>query len=183
MKKNFVLLTLLLVAVVMTSACSSTAVTPEQPAAQAPATEAPQAEEPVAEATKAEEPAAEAVEAKEEQTGDKVELTFSVWGDPEELAILQEIADDFVAQNPNVNITVNVSDWDTYWDKLQTTLAAGAPPDVFAVDAPLYPDYQSRGVLLNSPYSPGNSPIRIIRCSFCSNTGWLLSVPRAVHPV
>ena len=153
MKKNFVLLTLLLVTVVMTSACSSTAVTPEQPAAQAPATEAPQAEEPAAETTKAEEPAAEVAEAEEEQTGDKVELTFSVWGDPEELAILQEIADDFVAQNPNVNITVNVSDWDTYWDKLQTTLAAGTPPDVFAIDAPLYPDYQSRGVLLNlQPY-------------------------------
>ena len=79
----------------------------------------------------------------------QVPLTFNVWGDPEELAILQAIADDFTAQNPNVEITVNVSDWDTYWDKLQTQLAAGTPPDIFAMDAPLYPDYQSRGVLLN----------------------------------
>ena len=78
-----------------------------------------------------------------------VELTFSVWGDPEELNILQSIADDFTAKNPNVKVTVNVSDWDTYWDKLQTTMAGGNPPDVFAMDAPLYPDYQSRGVLLN----------------------------------
>ena len=83
------------------------------------------------------------------EEGGAVELTFSVWGDPEELAILQAIADDFVAQNPGIEVTVNVSDWDTYWDKLQTQLAAGTPPDVFAMDAPLYPDYQSRGVLLN----------------------------------
>ncbi len=149
MKKGLFLLMLLLVAVVIISACGSTPATPE-PAAQAPATEAPQAEGPAVEAAKTEEPAAaEPAKAEEEKTGDKVELTFSVWGDPEELAILQEIADDFAAQNPNVHITVNVSDWDTYWDKLQTTLAAGTPPDVFAMDAPLYPDYQSRGVLLN----------------------------------
>src|SRR5574341_1002028 len=82
-------------------------------------------------------------------TGEQVELVFSVWGDPEELAILQRIADDFSTQNPNVTVTVTVSDWDTYWEKLQTSLAGGDPPDVFAMDAPLYLDYQSRGVLLN----------------------------------
>lgn len=102
------------------------------------------AEETVAEESAAEEPAAEEPAAEEQ-----IELTFSVWGDPAELEILQEIADDFEAENPNVNVTVTVSDWDTYWDKLQTTLAGGNPPDVFAMDAPLYPDYQSRGVLLN----------------------------------
>ena len=86
-------------------------------------------------------------------SGENVELTFSVWGDPEELTILQELANDFTKENPNIKITVTVSDWDTYWDKLQTQLAAGTPPDVFAMDAPLYPDYQSRGVMLNlQPY-------------------------------
>jgi multiple sugar transport system substrate-binding protein len=89
--------------------------------------------------------AADGAEAGESQ----VNLTFSVWGDPAELNILQAIADDFTAENPNVKITVNVSDWTTYWDKLQTQLAAGTPPDVFAMDAPLYKDYQSRGVLLS----------------------------------
>jgi multiple sugar transport system substrate-binding protein len=46
-----------------------------------------------------------------------------------------------------------VSDWDTYWDKLQTGLAGGAAPDVFAMDGPLFPDYATRDVLLDlSPY-------------------------------
>jgi multiple sugar transport system substrate-binding protein len=52
---------------------------------------------------------------------------------------------------------VEVSDWDSYWDKLKTQLAAGTAPDVFAMDAPLYLDYQSRDVLLNlQPYLDKN---------------------------
>lgn len=130
MQKRFVLISLLLLTGLLLAACGAAA----QP-------EAPDVEEP------ADSDGGDA--AAEEE----VELTFSVWGDPEELKILQEIADAFHEENPNVSITVNVSDWDTYWDKLQTTLSAGNPPDVFAMDAPLYPDYQSRGVLLNlQPY-------------------------------
>ena len=48
---------------------------------------------------------------------------------------------------------MTVSDWDTYWDKLQTGIAGGDAPDVFAMDGPLFPDYQSRDVLLDlKPY-------------------------------
>lgn len=128
MKKLVILLTLLLIAALMLVSCGG------------------KEEEPTTGETA---PANEAAPAGEEMAAEEVELTFSVWGDPEELAILQEIADDFQVENPNVKVTVTVSDWDTYWDKLQTTLAGGNPPDVFAMDAPLYPDYQSRGVLLN----------------------------------
>ena len=42
-----------------------------------------------------------------------------------------------------------MSDWEPYWDKLQTSLAGGDAPDVFAMDGPLFPDYQSRDVLLD----------------------------------
>jgi multiple sugar transport system substrate-binding protein len=139
MNNRFKIVVFLLIAVMLFSACSPAAPTTQAPGASQPTAQQPAASQPTAQANQ---PSAE-----------KVDLTFSVWGDPEELAILQEIADDFTKENPNVNITVNVSDWDTYWDKLQTQLAAGTPPDVFAMDAPLYPDYQSRGVLLNlQPY-------------------------------
>ena len=36
-----------------------------------------------------------------------------------------------------------------YWDKLQTSIAGGDAPDVFAMDGPLFPDYQTRDVLLD----------------------------------
>lgn len=90
--------------------------------------------------------------AREEAKG-PVTISYMVWGAPEELEVWQKIVDDFQAANPDIKVNVEVSDWDTYWTKLKTLLAANTPPDVFAMDAPLYLDYQSRGVLLNlQPY-------------------------------
>jgi multiple sugar transport system substrate-binding protein len=89
--------------------------------------------------------------------GAKTEITFSMWGAPEELAVWKQIVADFEAANPNIKVNVEVSDWDSYWSKLKTQLAAGTPPDIFAMDAPLYLDYQNRGVLLNlQPYLDKN---------------------------
>lgn len=136
-KRLLMLITLLLVFVLAAVACTST------PAAEEAENTTPEEAADTGTETEEEAPAAE------DPGGEAVELTFSVWGDPEELQILQEIADAFHEENPNINVTVTVSDWDTYWDKLQTQLAGGTPPDVFAMDAPLYPDYQSRGVLMN----------------------------------
>jgi multiple sugar transport system substrate-binding protein len=87
------------------------------------------------------------------KTGGPVTLTFSMWGAPEELTVWKQIVADYQAANPDITVNVEVSDWDAYWDKLKTQLAANTPPDMFAMDAPLYLDYQSRGVLLNlQPY-------------------------------
>jgi multiple sugar transport system substrate-binding protein len=82
-----------------------------------------------------------------------VEITFMAWGAPEELAVWQKIADEFHTANTNITVKMDVSDWDSYWTKLDTLFAGGTPPDVFAMDAPLYLDWQSRDVLLNlQPY-------------------------------
>lgn len=89
-------------------------------------------------------------------TPEAVEITFMAWGEPEELAVWQQIADEFRAANPNITVKMDVSDWDSYWTKLNTLFAGGTPPDVFAMDAPMFLDWQSRGVLLNlQPYIDG----------------------------
>ncbi|TSA47942.1 MAG: sugar ABC transporter substrate-binding protein [Chloroflexi bacterium] len=89
--------------------------------------------------------------------GGLVTITFSAWGAPEELAVWNQIVADFEAANTNIKVNVEVSDWGAYWDKLKTQLAASTPPDIFAMDAPLFLDYQSRGVLLNlQPYVDQN---------------------------
>ena len=86
-------------------------------------------------------------------TGPEVTITYAIWGDPAELKSQQAVVDSFHAANPKITVDVSVSDWDAYWDKVQTGLAGGAAPDVFAMDGPLFPDYQSRGVLLDlKPY-------------------------------
>ena len=81
--------------------------------------------------------------------GAPVQITYMEWGDPAELDVWKAIVSDFEAANPNIKVDVQVSDWESYWTKLKTLLAANTPPDVFAMDAPLFKDYQSRGVLLN----------------------------------
>jgi multiple sugar transport system substrate-binding protein len=81
--------------------------------------------------------------------GGKVELSFMMWGEPAELTVWKQIVADFEAANKNISVTVEVSDWDSYWTKLKTLLAGQTPPDMFAIDAPLYLDYQSKGTLLN----------------------------------
>jgi multiple sugar transport system substrate-binding protein len=81
------------------------------------------------------------------------EIEYSIWGDPAELTSQIALVDGFMAAHPDIHVKVTVSDWDAYWDKLQTGLAGGDAPDVFAMDGPLFPDYQSRGVLLDlAPY-------------------------------
>ncbi len=85
--------------------------------------------------------------------GQKPAIEYSIWGDPSELQSQQAIVDVFKKANPDIDVKVTVSDWTTYWDKLQTGLAGGAAPDVFAMDGPLFPDYQARDVLLDlKPY-------------------------------
>lgn len=80
-------------------------------------------------------------------------ITYMMWGSPEELEVWNAIVADFHTAHPDINVKVEVSDWESYWNKLKTLYAGGTPPDVFAMDAPLYPDWQSRGVLLNlQPY-------------------------------
>ena len=86
-------------------------------------------------------------------TGPPATISYSIWGDPQEIKNQQAIVDAFHVANPNITVNVDVSDWEPYWDKLQTGLAGGAAPDVFAMDGPLFPDYQSRDVLLDlKPY-------------------------------
>ena len=86
-------------------------------------------------------------------TGPEATITYSIWGDPAEITNQQAVVDAFHAASPKITVKVTVSDWDTYWDKLQTGIAGGDAPDVFAMDGPLFPDYQSRDVLLDlKPY-------------------------------
>ncbi len=73
-------------------------------------------------------------------------ITYQLWGSPQEGEVWAKIAASFEAAHPDIKVKVEVSDWDSYWEKLRVLMAGGTPPDVFAMDAPLYMDWQSRGV-------------------------------------
>ena len=83
----------------------------------------------------------------------QTEISYLMWGSPQEAAAWAIVVDGFEAAHPDINVTVEVADWDSYWEKLRVLMAGGTPPDVFAMDAPLFMDWQSRDVLLNlQPY-------------------------------
>jgi multiple sugar transport system substrate-binding protein len=81
------------------------------------------------------------------------EITYQLWGSPEEGEVWKKIVSSFESAHPDIKVKVEVADWDSYWEKLRVLMAGGTPPDVFAMDAPLFLDWQSRDVLLNlQPY-------------------------------
>lgn len=83
----------------------------------------------------------------------QTDLTFQLWGSPQEGQVWNRVADAFHAAHPDIAVKVEVADWDSYWEKLRVLISGGTPPDIFAMDAPLFPDWQSRGALLNlQPY-------------------------------
>jgi len=122
-----------------TATTASTATTAPPPSAATPSTAAPSTAAPSAAATA---PCGS-------YAGPPVHITYAMWGDTTELANQQKIVDAFTQLNPNITVTPTVADWTTYWDKLQTDLAGGNAPDVFLMDGPLYPDYQTRDQLLD----------------------------------
>ena len=107
---------------IVVAACGGT--TTPTGAASAGGSEPGQRRAPTAPAASGESPAASPAG----YTGPPVTIKYSIWGDPQEIASQTAIADAFHAANPNITVNVDVSDWDAYWDKLQTGLAGGAAP-------------------------------------------------------
>jgi len=121
--------------------------------------------------------------------GPATTIEYSIWGDPTELKNQQAIVNSFHAAEPRITVKVTVSDWEPYWDKLQTLLAGGAAPDVFAMDGPLFPDYAGRDVLLDlSSYIqaesyPLSSLADLAVKDFATSDGRQMGLPRDLNVI
>jgi multiple sugar transport system substrate-binding protein len=118
---------------IVVAACGTSTTSPSAPASDAPASVAPGGS-----------PAASGG-----YQGAPASIEYAIWGDPAEIDSQTKLVESFEAVNPTIDVKVTVADWDSYWEKLLTGLAGGAAPDVFAMDGPLFPDYQARDVLLD----------------------------------
>jgi multiple sugar transport system substrate-binding protein len=117
---------------------------------------APAANQPAGDAAATEATAAEGAEATEATTGEEAAgedaavpegtLQLMGWASSDaENARLQEIIDQWNADNPDAQVQLNlVPDYDT---KLQTALAGGSPPDIFYIDSFRLPDYVAAGAV------------------------------------
>jgi multiple sugar transport system substrate-binding protein len=122
MKKLLSVLSLLIIATMVLTACGAPA--PTEPAATEPAATEPAATEP--EATEpATEPAA---------SGDKIQLRWFVGlgtgTDPASLPAQEKAVADFNAANPDIELVLEVVPFDSARDTLATQIASGAGPDI-----------------------------------------------------
>ena len=81
-----------------------------------------------------------------------VTLRVLNWATDLELSGEQRVADRFAAAHPGVRVIVE-SITSNYGEKLATSIASGAPPDVFLLDSPDIPAFVDRGLALDlTPY-------------------------------
>lgn len=81
-------------------------------------------------------------------------VTWAMWGSPAEIATHQSVADQYMAENPDINIEILAEPWSDYFTKMQALWAGGDEaiiPDVLFLWPT--PRYAAEGVLENlQPY-------------------------------
>ncbi|MFD3406560.1 ABC transporter substrate-binding protein [Kribbella sp. NPDC058693] len=73
----------------------------------------------------------------------QVTLTYAIW-DQAQAAAMKQIITEFHAKHPNIDVQVQVTPWESYWTKLQTSVTANTGPDVFWMTM-VYAKYYATG--------------------------------------
>jgi multiple sugar transport system substrate-binding protein len=76
------------------------------------------------------------------------EVTFMVFGDPEEIQAYREVIAAYEKKQPGVKMKlIETSDRDDLIARLSTSFAGGTPPDLFLLNYRFYGQFAARGVL------------------------------------
>jgi multiple sugar transport system substrate-binding protein len=67
--------------------------------------------------------------------GGRVSIGYGMW-DADQVPAMQEVISAFRAEHPDIDVTIQLTPWATYWTKLQTSIVGGGAPDVFWMNAP-----------------------------------------------
>lgn len=79
--------------------------------------------------------------------GTKTQIAFwNGFTGPDRPAV-EGLVKQFNASQDKVEVTMQISPWDVFYDKLLPSIAAGKGPDLLAMDSVQLPQYASRGVL------------------------------------
>lgn len=79
----------------------------------------------------------------------EVTLRFAWWGNAERAAATQKVIAAFEAANPKIKVKGEPGDFNGYFDKLATSVAAKDAPDVFTLGGAYPAEYANRGALLD----------------------------------
>ena len=78
----------------------------------------------------------------------KVEIIYAGLGDPAELKIMQDVLKEFEKENPGIKVRFDHTPGNAYWEKLQTMIAGGVPPDVAYMGGEYLSSLANKGVLM-----------------------------------
>jgi multiple sugar transport system substrate-binding protein len=81
--------------------------------------------------------------------GGATELALAWWGNPTRNKNTQAEIDAFMKANPNLKISGQPGEFNSYWDKLATQTAGGTAPDIIQMDMAYIAEYGTRGALLD----------------------------------
>ncbi|QBI52157.1 ABC transporter substrate-binding protein [Streptomonospora litoralis] len=78
-----------------------------------------------------------------------VTIRFSWWGNEERARITNQAVDAFEEANPGIRVETESIDFESYFDRLSTSVAAGDEPDVITMGGAYPREYAERDVLLD----------------------------------
>ena len=81
--------------------------------------------------------------------GGSTELALAWWGNPTRNKNTEEMIAAYMAANPNVKISGQPGEFNSYWDKLATQTAGGTAPDIIQMDMAYIAEYGTRGALID----------------------------------
>lgn len=79
-------------------------------------------------------------------SGEEVTISYAIW-DQNQQPAMQQIADAFAEEHPNVTVEIQLTPNKEYWTKMQTAVSGGSAADVFWMNGPNFQLYASNGVI------------------------------------
>jgi multiple sugar transport system substrate-binding protein len=76
-----------------------------------------------------------------------VTLSYALW-DQAQVPAMEQIIGEFKQAHPNIDVKIQLTPWDDYWTKLQTSATGGSAPDVFWMTLAYFKLYASNGILM-----------------------------------
>lgn len=90
-----------------------------------------------------------------ETSGDTTTVTFRLWDETAKPAY-EESFKQFMAENSDINVKIELVSWDKYWDQLPLDISSGDMADIYWVNSSNYAKYVENGNLMNISEVIGN---------------------------
>ncbi len=116
--------------------------------------------------------------------GKKTEITYGIW-DPVQKPGMEKVAEEFMNENSDIIVKVQVIPWDQYWTKLEASANGETLPDVFWMHGSEAVRYMEAGALLDITDSykkvEGNFPEDLVE--LYSYDGKNFGIPKDVSTI